>query len=74
MAAGLQHPGVTVVHDFGESDDVLYLVMELLQGRNLSQLLEDNKHHPLPLADIVDIAEQVASALAYTHRQGHRAP
>ncbi|MGW1527581.1 tetratricopeptide repeat protein [Streptomyces sp. NPDC001588] len=70
VAAGLQHPGVTVVHDFGESDDVLYLVMELLQGRNLSQLLEDNKHHPLPLADIVDIAEQVASALGYTHRQG----
>ncbi|MEW2465882.1 MULTISPECIES: serine/threonine-protein kinase [unclassified Streptomyces] len=70
VAAGLQHPGVTVVHDFGESDDVLYLVMELLQGRNLSQLLVDNKHRPLPLADIVDIAEQVASALAYTHRQG----
>ncbi|MFE1801861.1 tetratricopeptide repeat protein [Streptomyces sp. NPDC059517] len=70
VAAALQHRGVTVVHDFGESDGVLYLVMELLDGRNLSQLLEDNRQHPLPVADIVDIADQVAAALAYTHQQG----
>ncbi|WP_411149836.1 tetratricopeptide repeat protein [Streptomyces sp. A30] len=70
VAAALQHRGVTVVHDFGEYDGVLYLVMELLEGRNLSQLLEDNKQHPLPVADVVDIADQVAAALAYTHRQG----
>ncbi|MFD5624624.1 tetratricopeptide repeat protein [Streptomyces sp. NPDC127072] len=70
VAAALQHRGVTVVHDFGESDGVLYLVMELLEGRNLSQLLEDNKQHPLPVADVVDVADQVASALAYTHQQG----
>lgn len=70
VAAALQHRGVTVVHDFGESDGVLYLVMELLDGRNLSQLLEDNKQHPLPVADIVEIGEQAAAALAYTHQQG----
>lgn len=70
VAAALQHRGVTVVHDFGEHDGVLYLVMELLDGRNLSQLLEDNKQHPLPVPDIVDIAEQVADALGYTHQQG----
>src|SRR5689334_11808025 len=29
VAASLQHRGVTVVHDFGEHDGVLYLVMEL---------------------------------------------
>lgn len=70
VAAALQHRGVTVVHDFGESDGVLYLVMELLEGRNLGQLMEDNKNHPLPVADVVDVAEQVAAALAYTHQQG----
>ena len=70
VAAALSHRGVTVVHDFGEFDGVLYLVMELLEGRNLSQLLEDNKQHPLPVADVVEIADQVAAALAYTHRQG----
>ncbi|GAA2251394.1 serine/threonine protein kinase [Streptomyces ruber] len=70
VAAALQHRGVTVVHDFGEADGVLYLVMELLQGRNLSQLLEDNRGHPLAVADVVDVAAQGAAALAYTHRQG----
>ncbi|QFQ95222.1 serine/threonine protein kinase [Streptomyces phaeolivaceus] len=70
VAASLQHRGVTVVHDFGESDGVLFLVMELLEGRNLSQLLEDNRHHPLAVPEVVEIAAQVAAALAYTHRQG----
>ncbi|WP_156724870.1 serine/threonine-protein kinase [Streptomyces apocyni] len=70
VAAALQHRGVTVVHDFGECDGVLYLVMELLEGRNLSQLLEDNKAHPLAVPDVVEITEQVSHALAYTHDQG----
>ncbi|MFC1233200.1 serine/threonine-protein kinase, partial [Streptomyces sp. Sce081] len=70
VAASLQHRGITVVHDFGEYDGVLYLVMELLQGRDLSRLLEDNKQHPLPVDEVVEIAEQVAAALAYTHDQG----
>ncbi|MEQ8147682.1 serine/threonine-protein kinase [Streptomyces sp. OP7] len=70
VAASLQHRGITVVHDFGESEGVLYLVMELLQGRDLSRLLEDNKHHPLPVGEVVDVAAQVAAALAHTHDQG----
>ncbi|WP_367136801.1 MULTISPECIES: serine/threonine-protein kinase [Streptomyces] len=70
VAAALQHRGITVIHDFGESDGVLFLVMELLDGRNLSELLEDTCGHPLPVPDILEIAEQVAAALAYTHGQG----
>ncbi|MCM2390631.1 tetratricopeptide repeat protein [Streptomyces albipurpureus] len=70
VAASLQHRGVTVVHDFGEYEGVLYLVMELLEGRNLSQLLEENRQRPLPVHEVVDIAEQVADALAYTHERG----
>ncbi|MFI8091061.1 tetratricopeptide repeat protein [Streptomyces sp. NPDC086080] len=70
VAAALQHRGITVVHDFGESEGVLYLVMELLQGRNLSQILEDNHQQPLPVDEVVEVAGQVAAALAYTHDQG----
>jgi tetratricopeptide (TPR) repeat protein len=70
VAASLQHRGITVVHDFGEHDGVLFLVMELLDGRNLLQILDDAQRHPLPVPDITDIAEQVAAALAYTHGQG----
>ncbi|MGA5109719.1 tetratricopeptide repeat protein [Streptomyces pseudogriseolus] len=70
VAASLQHRGITVVHDFGESEGRLFLVMELLQGRDLSRLLEDNKHRPLPVDEVVQVAAQVAAALAYTHDQG----
>src|SRR5262249_14408882 len=69
VAASLQHRGITVVHDFGDHDGVLFLVMELLDGRNLLQVLDDARRHPLPVPDISDIAEQVAAALAYTHAQ-----
>ncbi|MFG2307851.1 tetratricopeptide repeat protein [Streptomyces sp. NPDC048566] len=70
VAAALQHRGVTVVHDFGESEGVLYLVMELLEGRDLGQALEDNGRRPLAVDEVVDIAAQVTAALDYTHRQG----
>ncbi|GLV93273.1 tetratricopeptide repeat protein [Streptomyces virginiae] len=73
VAASLQHRGVTVVHDFGDDSAAggpLYLVMELLEGRNLSQLMEDNETRPLPVDVVVDIAEQMAAALGYTHDQG----
>lgn len=73
VAAALQHRGVTVVHDFGDDSAAggpLYLVMELLEGRNLSQLLEDNDARPLPVDVVLDIAEQMAAALGYTHEQG----
>jgi tRNA A-37 threonylcarbamoyl transferase component Bud32/tetratricopeptide (TPR) repeat protein len=70
VAAGLSHRGVTVVHDFGEHEGVLYLVMELLEGRNLSELLNDRRSAPLPVDEVADIADQVAAALAYTHERG----
>ncbi|MDI3403683.1 serine/threonine-protein kinase [Streptomyces cavernicola] len=69
VAASLQHRGITVVHDFGEDDGVLYLVMELLEGRNLSQLMDDGGQGPLSVPDIVEVTEQIAHALAYTHDQ-----
>ncbi|WP_336048776.1 serine/threonine-protein kinase [Streptomyces sp. CA2R101] len=69
VAAALQHRGITVVHDFGEDEGTLFIVMELLSGRNLSQLLDDNRRQPLPVPDLVEIAEQVTAALAYTHEE-----
>ncbi|WP_019546273.1 tetratricopeptide repeat-containing serine/threonine-protein kinase [Streptomyces sulphureus] len=69
VAAGLQHRGVTVVHDFGEHQGLLYLVMELLDGANLGRLLADSGA-ALPVDEVLRVAEQVAEALAYTHEQG----
>jgi len=72
-AAGrLRHPNVVDVTDFGFSgegnDRVAYLVMEYLDGCTLSDILaEENR---LPLYWVVDILEQVCSAVHEAHQQG----
>src|SRR5438067_775460 len=72
-AAGrLRHPNVVDVTDFGFSGNgavrVAYLVMEYLDGCTLSDvLIEENR---LPLYWVVDILEQVCSAVHEAHQQG----
>ena len=39
IAARLQHPGITVIHDVGSDDGHLFIVMELLHGRDLAAML-----------------------------------
>ncbi|HTU76738.1 MAG TPA: protein kinase [Trebonia sp.] len=69
VAARLAHPGITVVHDIGQHDDQVFIVMELLRGENLDALL---LKHPqgLPVSQVVGFAVQVASALATAHAAG----
>jgi hypothetical protein len=69
VAAKLAHPGITVVHDIGQHDDRVFIVMELLRGENLGMLLAK---HPrgLPASQVVGFAVQVASALATAHGAG----
>ncbi|MFD8707183.1 serine/threonine-protein kinase [Kitasatospora sp. NPDC059648] len=66
-AAGLQHPGIVVVHDFGEHDGQPYLVMELLAGHSLQDGLLDG---PFPVSRVIELGVQVAEALAVAHRAG----
>jgi serine/threonine protein kinase len=70
LAAGLQHPGITVVHDFGESSGVLFLVMELLHGEDLGRLLDAARGRRLRPGEAMGIGRQIADALAYTHERG----
>ncbi len=69
LAATLQHPGITVVHDIDVDGNVLYLVMELLNGEDLGKLLE---RYPrgLPLDKALDFGIQIAAALGAAHAQG----
>jgi hypothetical protein len=68
-AAGLHHPGITVVYDVGEHEGRPYFVMELLSGRSLASVLED---HPagLPVAQAIDLMAQTADALGHAHAAG----
>ncbi|MCA9642274.1 MAG: serine/threonine protein kinase, partial [Myxococcales bacterium] len=66
--AGLAHPNTVRVYDFGEtSDGVLFIVMEYVDGKSLSELLEDG---PLAPARAAHIVRQIASALSEAHGQG----
>ncbi|MBP5865926.1 serine/threonine protein kinase [Streptomyces sp. LBUM 1484] len=68
-AGGLNHPGIVTVHDLGEdTDGTLFLVMEMLSGRDLSTVLR--KEGPPPVADALDWTAQAADALAAAHAAG----
>jgi serine/threonine protein kinase len=72
-AAGrLRHPNVVDVTDFGFTlageEQVAYLVMEYLDGCTLGDVLEEEKR--LPVEWVVDIIEQVCSAVHEAHKQG----
>ncbi|MGH9882592.1 MAG: protein kinase domain-containing protein [Pyrinomonadaceae bacterium] len=69
-AAGrLQHPNAVTVTDFGQtSDGYVYIVMELLRGRNLRDVLA--KEAPLDSARAVSLMLQISAAVAAAHEAG----
>jgi serine/threonine-protein kinase len=67
-AAQLHHPAVVSVHDQGVDGDQVYLVMELIDGGNLRDLL--NQRGKLPPAIALSILGPVLSALGAAHRAG----
>jgi beta-lactam-binding protein with PASTA domain/predicted Ser/Thr protein kinase len=67
-AAGLNHPNIVQVFDRGEWDGTYYIAMELLEGRNLKQVVRD--HGALDPALAVDIVLQILRAARFAHRRG----
>ncbi|HXR98481.1 MAG TPA: protein kinase [Terriglobales bacterium] len=63
----LHHPNICVLHDVGSSAGVEFLVMEYLEGQSLAERL---RRGPLPLAEVVRIGGEIASALERAHRSG----
>ncbi len=65
-AAGrLGHPNIVTIYDVGRTGDIAYIAMEYLHGRELRDVLNENK--TLPVAQVLDIISQVAQGLAYAH-------
>jgi serine/threonine protein kinase len=63
------HPNIIKVHDVGEtSEGVPFLVMELLEGVSLGDHIE--RHGPQPIWFVLDVAEQMLSALHAAHEAG----
>ncbi len=67
IIAGLQHPNILPVFDFGREGRYVYLVMRLVEGGTLGDELRGK---PLPAERVIRLTNQIAAALDYAHRQG----
>ena len=67
VLASLNHPHIAHIHGIEESNGVTALVMELVEGEDLSQRIARG---PVPLDEALPIARQIAEALEAAHEQG----
>jgi tetratricopeptide (TPR) repeat protein len=68
LARRLAHPNVIKVFDFNDSEGIVYLSMEYLEGKDLRTRIVDEG--PLPIDEAIDIACQVSAGLSYAHASG----
>jgi serine/threonine-protein kinase len=66
-AATLDHPNICAIHEISEADDCIFIVMQYVEGETLAAKLKREK---LPLPEILNLAVQIADALAEAHAQG----
>ena len=65
--ASLSHPHICTLHDIGNQDGVVYMVMEYLEGETLAARINKGA---LPLDQALELATQIADALDRAHRAG----
>ena len=63
-ASALSHPNICTIHQVGETDGELYIVMELIEGEPLSKLIAKGG---LPVESVLRYGVQIAVALAHSH-------
>jgi eukaryotic-like serine/threonine-protein kinase len=62
------HPNIVTIHDMGEDDGRLFIVMELLEGEELQKII--SRHAPLTLAEKLAIVRQICDGLYHAHQKG----
>src|SRR5215471_1435142 len=68
MVAALNHSNICTLHDIGSTPEIPgYLVMEFVEGPTLARKLESG---PIPVAEALQIARQIAAALVAAHAHG----
>jgi eukaryotic-like serine/threonine-protein kinase len=67
-AAGLNHPNIVAVYDWGEDDDTSFIVMEYVPGHTLRDLIQAYGH--LSPNEAARIAAEIADALSFAHEHG----
>ncbi len=66
-ASATDHPNIVTVHDIGEQDGIHYIAEEFVEGETLRSLIERG---PVPVFDALNIAHQIANAMAAAHSAG----
>jgi formylglycine-generating enzyme required for sulfatase activity/dienelactone hydrolase/predicted Ser/Thr protein kinase len=66
-ASALNHPNIVTVHDIGTHDSILYVAMELVEGKTLRDRLAGGA---LPPSTVLELAAQMAGGLAKAHDAG----
>jgi len=67
-AANLNHPNIVSVYDWGATGNTYFMAMEYVKGNTLADILR--KQTQLTAKQAADVAVEVASALAFAHRNG----
>ena len=67
-AAGLTHPNIVAVYDWGKVNNTYFIAMEFVQGRTLASILKEKLR--LTARQACDVAVDVASALGFAHENG----
>ncbi|MDJ0700447.1 MAG: protein kinase [Woeseiaceae bacterium] len=66
----LAHQNIVRFVDLDRDDDLYFIVMEWLEGKNLAKVLDDPKTKTMKLPQALKIIKQIGEALAYAHRCG----
>ena len=66
--AALNHPNIVKVYAVCQDEDIFYLVMELIEGRDLKQVLQ-SREAPYSPRELYHIASQICDAIAYAHHK-----
>jgi predicted Ser/Thr protein kinase len=67
-AGAIQHPNIVTVYDLGEADGQLFIAMELVEGRDLSDVI--TLREPMALERKLDLVIEVLDGLHFAHQRG----
>src|SRR6478752_3913725 len=67
-AANLNHPNIVSIYDWGQESGTYFIVMEYVEGRSLRELIHSEGR--LEAGQAAEITAEIASALAFAHRNG----
>ncbi|MFD2044054.1 Stk1 family PASTA domain-containing Ser/Thr kinase [Ornithinibacillus salinisoli] len=67
-ATSLSHPNIVNIYDVGEEEQILFMVMEYVDGMTLKEYIQ--RYGPIDVPEAIDIMKQITSAISHAHENG----